>query len=245
METIEEALKRVKEIHGDRYYYLAIEGECPDLRELEPYQRVCYLGIEGYYCLLEDKAKDAEDNLGVILDNKHEVESTSSDWQTTNGEPLERMFGLITEEEQKIIDIIEKHIHDGYAKNPIDFNWEKIAAGKIYSSIKEKIWISEELENNIYGIYDYIKNIRYDLEEKGLLTSENSRLMDIHVTEQWAKEAKEIIDTKKIDSNEKAVVLVNKFYNEFYLKRNNEFNNETKQMTIDESKNYWIKQNID
>ena len=136
-------------------------------------------------------------------------------------------------------------IGTGYKGYEIDFNWEKIAAGKIYSSIKEKIWISEELENNIYGIYDYIKNIRYDLEEKALFTYENSRIMDIHVTEQWAKEAKEIIDTKKIDSNEKAVVLVNKFYNEFYLKRNNDFNNETKQMTIDESKNYWIKQNID
>lgn len=94
METVEEALQIVKEIHGDEYYYLAIEGECPDLSELEPYQKVCSLGIKGYYCLMEDKAKDIEDNLDIILDNKHELETTSSDWQTTNGEPLEKMFGI-------------------------------------------------------------------------------------------------------------------------------------------------------
>lgn len=179
METIEEALQRVKGIHGDGYYYLAIEGECPDLRELEPYQRVCSLGIEGYYCLLEDKAKDAEDNLGVILENKHELESTSSDWQTTNGEPLESMFGLLTEEENKIIDSIAERIKKEQSKHS-HLNWQKLAASKIYISLKEKIGVN----------------------------------------------------------------LIDKFFNEFYLRRNNDFNNETKQMTIDESKNYWIEQNI-
>lgn len=72
-ETIEEALKRVKGIHGDGYYYLAIEGECPDLSELEIYQKVCSLGIKGYYCLMEDKAKDAEDNLDILNNNNNNV----------------------------------------------------------------------------------------------------------------------------------------------------------------------------
>lgn len=204
-ETVEEALQRVKGIHGDGYYYLAIEGECPDLSELEPYQKVCSLGIKGYYCLMEDKAKDAEDNLGVILDNKHELETSSSDWQTTNGEPLESMFGLLTEEENKIIDSITERIKKEQSKHS-HLNWRKLAASKIYISLKEKIGVTESLQNNVYGIYDYIKNIRYDLEEKGLLTSENSRLMDIHVTEQWAKEAKEIIDTKKLTLMKKQLV---------------------------------------
>ena len=177
-ETVEEALQRVKEIHGDRYYYLAIEGECPDLRELEPYQRVCSLGIEGYYCLLEDKAKDAEDNLAPS-NNEHGLNHSDCDWQTTNGEPLESMFGLLTEEENKIIDSITERLKKEQSKHS-HLYWQKLATSKIYISLKEKIGID----------------------------------------------------------------LVDKFFNEFYLRRNNDFNNETKEMSIIESKEYWIKQNI-
>lgn len=64
----------------------------------------------------------------------------------------------------------------------------------------------DSLMNNIYGIYDYIKNIRYELDEKDMFGG-NIRLMDIYVTEQWAKEAKAIIDsTEKFYTKEEVEI---------------------------------------